>query len=177
MNRELENKLVDTYPAIYQALSPRFSGSCLFECDDGWYAIIDRLSCRLEAQARKSLLLVLEVKEARRPAFPRARQRDRRSGCLARLGGEPESMQVRALRRSGQAARPYGWPRPHALSDMRRDDALFAGIALRLIQCATPRQNTVCNPTRATVWLAELDAPFGSSTPLTCAFAPLFARW
>lgn len=41
----------------------------------------------------------------------------------------------------------------------------------------TPRQNTVCNPTRATVWLAELDAPFGSSTPLTCAFAPLFARW
>lgn len=40
-----------------------------------------------------------------------------------------------------------------------------------------PRQNTVCNPTRATVWLAELEAPFGSSTPLTCAFAPLFARW
>ncbi|OXJ10797.1 hypothetical protein [Burkholderia sp. HI2500] len=63
MNRELENKLVDTYPTIYQALAPRFSGSCLFECDDGWYAIIDQLSCRLEAQARKSLLLVLEVKE------------------------------------------------------------------------------------------------------------------
>ncbi|AIO44934.1 hypothetical protein KDX27_07590 [Burkholderia cenocepacia] len=63
MNRELENNLVATYPTIYQALTPRFSGSCLFQCDDGWYAIIDQLSCRLEAQARRSLLLVLEVKE------------------------------------------------------------------------------------------------------------------
>lgn len=63
MNRELENNLVGTYPTIYQALTPRFSDGCLFECDDGWYAIIDQLSCRLEAQAHKSLLLVLEVKE------------------------------------------------------------------------------------------------------------------
>jgi ribosomal protein S27AE len=62
MNRELENTLVATYPTIYRSLQPRFAGTCLFECDDGWYRIIDELSHKLEAEARMSDLFVIGVK-------------------------------------------------------------------------------------------------------------------
>ncbi|MFM0185565.1 hypothetical protein PQR25_07225 [Paraburkholderia nemoris] len=61
MNRELENILVACYPAIYRSLEPRYSGACRFECDDGWYRIIEELSRKLEAEARTSALLAIEV--------------------------------------------------------------------------------------------------------------------
>jgi len=63
MNRELEDSLATTYPTIYQALTPRFSGGSRFECDDGWYPLVEQLSRRLEAEAQRSLLLVVEVTE------------------------------------------------------------------------------------------------------------------
>jgi hypothetical protein len=63
MNRELENTLVASYPTIYRSLLPRFSGGSRFECDDGWYRIIDELSRKLEAEARMSDLHVIGVKE------------------------------------------------------------------------------------------------------------------
>lgn len=63
MNRELENALVERYPAIYRSLQPRFSGGSQFECDDGWYRIIEELSCKLDAEARIMGLLVVEVRE------------------------------------------------------------------------------------------------------------------
>jgi ribosomal protein S27AE len=63
MNREFEKALMARYPAIYWSLQPRYSGSCLFECDDGWYRIIDELSQKLEAESRGSPLVVVEVRE------------------------------------------------------------------------------------------------------------------
>jgi hypothetical protein len=63
MNRELENTLVATYPAIYRSLKPRYSGACRFECDDGWYRLIEELSRKLEAKARTTGLLAVEVGE------------------------------------------------------------------------------------------------------------------
>lgn len=63
MNRELENALVVSYPAICRSLQPRFSGSSLFECDDGWYRIIDELSRKLEGETHASNLLAIEVQE------------------------------------------------------------------------------------------------------------------
>jgi ribosomal protein S27AE len=63
MNRELENALVLSYPAIYRSLQPRFSGSSLFECDDGWYRIIDELSRKLEVESCRSHLVAFEVRE------------------------------------------------------------------------------------------------------------------
>ncbi|MGF6570041.1 hypothetical protein ABH945_002152 [Paraburkholderia sp. GAS333] len=61
MNRELEKTLVTSYPAIYRSLEPRYSGACRFECDDGWYRVIDELSYKLEVMAQTSELLVIEV--------------------------------------------------------------------------------------------------------------------
>jgi ribosomal protein S27AE len=61
MNRESEIVLMARYPAIYRCLQPRYSGSCLFECDDGWYRIVDELSRKLEAESRASPLVVVEV--------------------------------------------------------------------------------------------------------------------
>lgn len=63
MNRELESTLVATYPTIYRKLTPRFAGGSRFECDDGWYRIIDELSRKLEDEAHMSALLALEVRE------------------------------------------------------------------------------------------------------------------
>jgi hypothetical protein len=63
MNRELEKTLVVTYPTIYRTLTPRFSGGSRFECDDGWYRIIEELSRKLEAEAQASALLAIEVRE------------------------------------------------------------------------------------------------------------------
>lgn len=63
MNRELESALVATYPNIYRTLTPRFSGGSRFECDDGWYRIIEELSRKLEAEAYTSALLAIEVGE------------------------------------------------------------------------------------------------------------------
>ncbi|MEX3929937.1 hypothetical protein AB4Y36_39080 [Paraburkholderia sp. BR10936] len=63
MNRELENALVARHPALYRSLEPRYSGACRFECDDGWYRIIDELSGKLETEARLADLQVVCVKE------------------------------------------------------------------------------------------------------------------
>ncbi|MGF6596295.1 ribosomal protein S27AE [Paraburkholderia sp. GAS448] len=63
MNPKLENMLVASYPALYRSLEPRYSGACRFECDDGWYRIIDELSGKLETEARISDLQVVCVKE------------------------------------------------------------------------------------------------------------------
>lgn len=63
MNQELENTLVASYPTIYRSLQPRFSGASRFECDDGWYRIIQELSRKLEAVACTSELLAIEVRE------------------------------------------------------------------------------------------------------------------
>ncbi|WP_176059001.1 hypothetical protein [Paraburkholderia sp. BCC1876] len=63
MKRELENALVERYPAIYRSLQPRFSGGTRFECDDGWYGIIDELSRKLEAESRTTNLRAIEVRE------------------------------------------------------------------------------------------------------------------
>lgn len=63
MNRKSEIVLMARYPGIYRSLQPRYSGSCLFECDDGWYRIIDELSHKLEAESRASPLVVVEVRE------------------------------------------------------------------------------------------------------------------
>ncbi len=63
MNRELENALVERYPAIYRSLQPRFSGGARFECDDGWYFIIDELSRKLEVESRTLNLLAIDVRE------------------------------------------------------------------------------------------------------------------
>ncbi|HEJ2439850.1 TPA: hypothetical protein SLZ45_001315 [Burkholderia multivorans] len=63
MNREFEDALMASYPAIYRCLKPRFSGGCLFECDDGWYRIIDELSCKLEVESWRSHLVAIEVRE------------------------------------------------------------------------------------------------------------------
>lgn len=63
MNKELESVLVATYPTIYRKLAPRFAGGSRFECDDGWYRIIDALSRKLEGEAHTSALLALEVRE------------------------------------------------------------------------------------------------------------------
>lgn len=61
MNPEFEKVLVGSYPTIYRSLEPRYSGACRFECDDGWYRIIEGLSRRLETEARTSGLLAIEV--------------------------------------------------------------------------------------------------------------------
>lgn len=63
MKRELENALVESYPAIYRSLQPRFSGGTRFECGDGWYGIIDEVSCKLETELRTANLLAIEVRE------------------------------------------------------------------------------------------------------------------
>ncbi|MBU9612318.1 hypothetical protein KTE96_11325 [Burkholderia multivorans] len=63
MNRKFESALLAGYPAIYRALKPRFAGGCLFECDDGWYRIIDELSRKLEVEAWRSHLVAIEVRE------------------------------------------------------------------------------------------------------------------
>ena len=50
MNQELEKKLVEKYPKLYQGayLDPTQSLMCFgFEHDDGWYGLIDKLSADL----------------------------------------------------------------------------------------------------------------------------------
>ncbi|WP_124841515.1 hypothetical protein [Burkholderia cepacia] len=101
MNQELESRLTATYPTIYQALVPRFSGSCRFECDDGWYSILDQLSCRLEAEARKSLLLVLDVRE---------RLGSLRFRVRGNVSGEVDSWLASAARMSQQTCERCGHP-------------------------------------------------------------------
>ncbi|MBN3723142.1 hypothetical protein [Burkholderia sp. Ac-20379] len=63
MKQEFEITLMASYPAIYRSLKPRFSGGCLFECDDGWYRIIDELSRKLELESWRSHLGAIEVRE------------------------------------------------------------------------------------------------------------------
>ncbi|WP_341313487.1 hypothetical protein WN982_19230 [Paraburkholderia sp. IMGN_8] len=63
MNRELEHALITTYPATYWKLRPRFSGGSRFDCDDGWYPIIDELSGKLESAGGLPGLRVIEVRD------------------------------------------------------------------------------------------------------------------
>lgn len=101
MNRELERRLTATYPTTYQALVPRFSGGSRFECDDGWYSILDQLSGRLEAEARKSLLLVLEVRE---------RLGSLRFRVRGNVSGEVDGWLASAARLSQQTCERCGHP-------------------------------------------------------------------
>ena len=51
MKRELEKKLVEKYPNLYKNYGGDVRETCMywgFECGDGWYDLIDRLSAKLE---------------------------------------------------------------------------------------------------------------------------------
>lgn len=51
MKKELEEKLVKAYPNLYQDYGGSKYETCMawgFECNDGWYEIIDNLSAKLE---------------------------------------------------------------------------------------------------------------------------------
>ncbi len=47
MNSDIERQLQARYPALYSHLAPRWEGAPLFECEDGWRAIVEALSLRL----------------------------------------------------------------------------------------------------------------------------------
>lgn len=51
MKDELEKKLVNKYPKLYEDYGGSIYETCMgrgFECGDGWYDIIDELSAKLE---------------------------------------------------------------------------------------------------------------------------------
>lgn len=51
MNPELDKKLVETYPKLYRQRNLPMNQTCMnwgFECGDGWFDIINRLSAELE---------------------------------------------------------------------------------------------------------------------------------
>ncbi|MGN6650048.1 hypothetical protein [Trinickia sp.] len=102
MNREFEHALVGSYPAIYRSLQPRFSGGCLFECDDGWYRIIDELSRKLEAESRTSHLVAIEVRE--KLGSLRFRLRGEITTAVDSWLAEATRLSQRACERCGQPA-------------------------------------------------------------------------
>lgn len=63
MNSEVERHFVEKYPALYRGLQPRWAGSPLFECEDGWREIIESLSSRLEPYAVGTGLSISVVKQ------------------------------------------------------------------------------------------------------------------
>lgn len=63
MNSEVERHIVEKYPALYRGLEPRWAGSPLFECEDGWREIIESLSSRLEPYAVGTGLSISVVKQ------------------------------------------------------------------------------------------------------------------
>ncbi|WP_155625973.1 hypothetical protein [Burkholderia vietnamiensis] len=102
MNREFESALMASYPAIYRSLKPRFSGGCLFECDDGWYRIIDELSRKLEAESWKSHLVAIEVRE--RLGSLRFHLRGEITGTVDNWLTEAVRLSQRTCERCGQPA-------------------------------------------------------------------------
>jgi len=56
MSPEKDAELVRKYPMLYAQREGRMSETCMcwgFECDDGWYSLIDELSARLEGLNRE----------------------------------------------------------------------------------------------------------------------------
>ncbi|HDR8948763.1 TPA: hypothetical protein QDA71_005842 [Burkholderia vietnamiensis] len=102
MNWEFESTLVATYPAIYRSLKPRFCGGCLFECDDGWYRIIDELSRKLEMESGKSHLVVIEVRG--QLGSLRFRLRGEITGAVDNWLTEAARLSQRTCERCGQPA-------------------------------------------------------------------------
>jgi ribosomal protein S27AE len=102
MNREFEDALMASYPAIYRCLKPRFSGGCLFECDDGWYRIIDELSCKLEVESWRSHLVAIEVRE--KLGSLRLRLRGDITGAVNNWLTEAARLSQRTCERCGQPA-------------------------------------------------------------------------
>lgn len=102
MNREFEDALMASYPAIYRCLKPRFSGGCLFECDDGWYRIIDELSCKLEVESWRSHLVAIEVRE--KLGSLRFRLRGDITGAVNNWLTEAARLSQRTCERCGQLA-------------------------------------------------------------------------
>jgi hypothetical protein len=125
MNRELENALVERYPAIYRSLQPRFSGGIRVECDDGWYRIIDELSRKLDTEARVTGLAAIEVRE--RLGSLRFRLRGHVTitvdSWLGR-GYAPEPTHLRTMSSVRDAAWTQGWSGTHALPDLCHSDGL-----------------------------------------------------
>lgn len=102
MKREFESALMASCPAIYRSLKPRFSGGCLFECDDGWYRIIDELSRKLEAESWKSHLVAIEVRE--KLGSLRFRVRGEITGSVDNWLTEAARLSQRTCERCGQPA-------------------------------------------------------------------------
>jgi ribosomal protein S27AE len=102
MNREFESALMASYPAIYRSLKPRFSGGCLFECDDGWYRIIDELSRKLEGESWRSHLVAIEVQE--KLGSLRFRVRGEIGGSVDNWLTEAAWLSQRTCERCGQPA-------------------------------------------------------------------------
>lgn len=56
MSPEKDAELVRKYPMLYAQREGRMSETCMcwgFECDDGWYSLIDELSAKLEGLNRE----------------------------------------------------------------------------------------------------------------------------
>lgn len=56
MNSELEQKLFEKYPLLYRGRSLPPSQSSMhwgIEADDGWFSLIDQLSCDIESEIRR----------------------------------------------------------------------------------------------------------------------------
>lgn len=108
MHPRLETTLVAAYPNVYRLLQPRCSGGSRFECDDGWYRLIDALSRRLESQARGSALRAIEVRE--RLGSLRFRVRGDVTDTVDRWLAAAGRASQRTCERCGRAATLRGHP-------------------------------------------------------------------
>lgn len=56
MSPDLDKKLCEKYPMLYNQRGMDMRSTCMcwgFDCNDGWYGIVDRLSSKLEAINQK----------------------------------------------------------------------------------------------------------------------------
>jgi len=70
MNEKTENKLFEKYPKLFpegRKVNPKHSLMCFgFECEDGWYWLIDKLCDRIQSYIdanNKKQVVVKQVKE------------------------------------------------------------------------------------------------------------------
>jgi hypothetical protein len=68
VNKELQQKLYDRFPALYRQHSLPMQETCMcwgFDCDDGWFDLVWMLSLALEDETKQSGVVIeaVQVKE------------------------------------------------------------------------------------------------------------------
>lgn len=97
MRKELDNYLVNKYPNLYRDRhkSMRETAMCWgFECGDGWFPLIDRLSAKLEAEILEIPISKRELEKLQKNGYYCASQvKEKFGGLRFYMFGDTDSME------------------------------------------------------------------------------------